>query len=99
MPTPTIILEFLEGSFEALYSDTELRFIIVNRTEYPAYTEISGPYAPTLEKYDLSSVVEGVRIPNRLFTSPDKGPYLGPPDPDDLDIYPEPEPEPEPNKK
>ena len=74
MPRPTIIIELIENTFEALYSNTDLSFIIVNRTENEA--NISGPYAPTLQKFDLSGVIEGVQIPKKLLTAPASQPFF-----------------------
>ena len=76
MPRPTIIIELFENNFEALYSNTDLSFIIVNRTENQNETTISGPHTPTLEKSDLSGVIDGVQIPQKLLTAPSSQPFF-----------------------
>jgi hypothetical protein len=78
MPRPTVIIELFENTFEALYSNTDLAFIIVNRTENQNETTISGPHAPTLEKSDLSGVIDGVQIPHKILSAPADQPYFVP---------------------
>ena len=77
MSHPTVVIELFENNFEALYSNTDLSFIVVNRTESQDETTISGPHAPTLEKSDLGGVIEGVQIPQKLLTAPDSQPFFG----------------------
>lgn len=60
MPHPIIIIELSKNKFEALYSNFELSFILVNRKE-PDVT-IAGPYTPTVATHDLSKVIDGITI-------------------------------------
>jgi hypothetical protein len=76
MPRPTVIIELFENTFEALYSNTDLSFIIVNRTENQEETTISGPHAPTLKKHDLSGVIDSVQIPHKLLAAYTDEPYF-----------------------
>lgn len=62
MPHPIIIIELSEGKFEALHSNAELSFILVNRKEVEGDITIAGPYTPTVETADLSKVIDGVTI-------------------------------------
>ena len=87
MSHPTIIIELFENNFEALYSNTELSFLIVNRTEDEDETRISGPYAPTLEKSDLAGVIDGVKIPATLLNTPADEPYFVPKGPPESDGF------------
>ena len=84
MPHPTVIIELRENAFEALYSNIELSFIIVNHDDDDVddddddndnESKITGPYAPTLEKPDLSHVVKGVHIPPEILAEPAREPY------------------------
>lgn len=79
MPHPTVIIELRENAFEALYSNIELSFIIVNHdddnNDDDDESKITGPYAPTLEKPDLSNVVKGVHIPPEILAEPAREPY------------------------
>jgi hypothetical protein len=76
MSHPTVIIELFENNFEALYSNFDLSFVIVNRTEDQDATTISGPHAPTLETSRLSHVIDGVNIPLDLLGQRSKGPFF-----------------------
>lgn len=78
MAHPTVIIELFNNNFEALYSNTKLSFVIVNRTENEDETTISGPHAPTLETHDLTRVIGGVEIPGNLLKKPADQPYFVP---------------------
>lgn len=76
MPHPTIIIELFENKFEALYSNTELSFILVNRKEIDGDIAIAGPYTPTLEKADLTKVIDGVTILQSVLDQRGEEPYF-----------------------
>jgi hypothetical protein len=76
MSRPTIVIELFENNLEALYSNAELSFVIVNRTDDPDETTISGPHAPTLETSDLTGVIDGVKIPHHLLAQHAEKPYF-----------------------
>ena len=76
MSHPTVVIELFENNFEALYSNYELSFVIINRSEDQDATTISGPHAPTLETSRLSEVIDGVDIPPDLLTQRPKGPFF-----------------------
>jgi len=76
MSHPTVVIELFENNFEALYSNCELSFVIINRTEDQDATTISGPHAPTLETSRLSHVIDGVNIPLDLLSQRPKGPFF-----------------------
>ena len=76
MSHPTVVIELFENNFEAVYSNCELSFVIVNRSEDQDATTISGPHAPTLETSRLSKVIDGVDIPLTLLGERPKGPFF-----------------------
>jgi hypothetical protein len=76
MPHVTVVIELFENNFEALYSNCELSFVIINRTEDDGETTISGPHAPTLETSRLSEVIDGVNIPLDLLTQRATAPFF-----------------------
>jgi hypothetical protein len=76
MPHPVIVIELFENKFEALYSNSELSFILVNRTEVEGDITISGPHAPTLEKADLTKVVDGVTILQSVLDQRGEAPFF-----------------------
>lgn len=86
MGHPTIVIEFFEGNLEALYSNTEIFFVIVDRTEDECETTVSGPYAPTLETSKLATVIDGVTIPAARLSTPGKQPFFAPIDVETLEL-------------
>lgn len=63
MPHPIIIIELSKNKFEALYSNFELSFILVNRKDdNNDDVTIAGPYTPTVATHDLSKVIDGITI-------------------------------------
>jgi hypothetical protein len=67
MPHLIVIIELINNKFEALYSDSELSFILVNHTKHAEEMTISGPHEPTLPKADLAKVIDGVTILNQIL--------------------------------
>jgi len=63
MPHPIIIIELSKNKFEALYSNFELSFILVNRKDDNNNdVTIAGPYTPTVAIHNLSKVIDGITI-------------------------------------
>lgn len=73
MSHPIVVIELHNNEFEALYSNSELTFILVNRAENDDDITISGPYASTVPKADLSKVIDGVTIMNDILYRNDSG--------------------------
>jgi hypothetical protein len=77
MAHPIVIIELLDNQFEALYSNVELSFHLVNRKEDTAEPfTISGPHAPTLETANLSTVINGITIPEEELDQRGKDPFF-----------------------
>jgi hypothetical protein len=76
MPTPIIVIELFNNSFEALYSNTDVSFVIVNRSDDDNLAGISGPYAATLETNNLTDVIDRFKIPDSYLSTPGKQPFF-----------------------
>ena len=59
MSHPIVIIEIVDKKFETIYSNSELSFIIVSRSEDQRTVTVSGPFKPNLET-DLTRVIDGV---------------------------------------
>jgi hypothetical protein len=78
MSHPIIVIELIDNEFEALYSNVELSFHLVNRkgeTDEPI--TISGPHAATLETANLSTVVDGITLPQEELDQRGENPFFG----------------------
>lgn len=74
---PIVIIELVDNKFEGLYSNSELSFIIVNRCDDEESFTISGPYKPTLEKADLTRVIDGVTTLSEILDQRAEKPFFG----------------------
>jgi hypothetical protein len=75
MSTPIIIIQTRSGQLEALYSNTEIRFIVVDRDDQDK-TTATGPFSPTLEKQDLQRFAQELCIPSSLLSAQPNSPYF-----------------------
>jgi hypothetical protein len=75
MSSPIVIIETRCGQFEALYSNTEIRFIVVDRDDQDKATA-TGPFCPTLEKQDLRQFAQELCIPSNLLSAQPNSPYF-----------------------
>ena len=75
MSTPIVIIETRDGQLEALYSDTDIRFIIVDRDDEDEPTA-TGPFSPTLEKQNLDQIALELCIPIGLLSMQANTPYF-----------------------
>ena len=75
MSTPIVIIEIRSGQLEALYSDTYIRFIIVDRDDRDKATA-TGPFSPTLEKQNLEQFAQELSIPAGLLSAQANTPYF-----------------------
>jgi hypothetical protein len=75
MSTPIVIIETRSGQLEALYSNTDIRFIVVDRDEQDKSTA-SGPFSPTREKQDLCQIAQELCIPVGLLSIQADTPYF-----------------------
>lgn len=75
MSTPIVIVETRAGQLEALYSNTDIRFIVVDRDDQDKATA-SGPFSPTEEKRDLDKFAKELCIPSGLIAAQPNSPYF-----------------------
>jgi hypothetical protein len=75
MSTPIVIIETRSGQLEALYSNTDIRFIIVDRDDQDKPTS-TGPFSPTLVKQDLDQIAQDLCIPSGLLSAQANTPYF-----------------------
>jgi len=75
MSTPIVIIETRAGQLDGLYSNTDIRFIIVDRDEADKATT-TGPFTPTLEKQNLGEIAQELHIPASLFSAQPNSPYF-----------------------
>ena len=75
MSTAIVIIETRYGQLEGLYSNTDIRFIIVDRDDQDKPT-VTGPFNPTLEKQDLEKFAQELRIPSSLLSAQANTPYF-----------------------
>ena len=75
MSTPIVIIETRGGQLEALYSNTDIRFIVVDRDDDDKPT-VTGPFCPTLEIQKLDQMVQQFCIPAGLLTAQANSPYF-----------------------
>ena len=75
MSTPIVIIETRSGQLEALYSNTEIRFIIVDHDDR-GKTRRHRPLHPTLEIQKLYQIVMEFCIQAGLMTAQLNSPYF-----------------------
>jgi hypothetical protein len=75
MSTPIVIIETRAGQLEALYSNTDIRFIVVDRDDQ-GKPLAAGPFCPTLEKQDLDQIARELCIPTGLLSAQANTPYF-----------------------
>jgi hypothetical protein len=57
MSQPIIILEIQGGNLDAVYSNADIRFILIDRDNAgTGQPTVTGPFSPTLVKADLAKV-------------------------------------------
>jgi hypothetical protein len=76
--TPTIIIEIQNGSLEALYSNTDVNFYVIDRdNESSGGPTVSGPFTPTLVQADLRKTFpDDLRITGALQEASPPVPYF-----------------------
>jgi hypothetical protein len=75
MSTPIVIIETRAGQLEALYGNTEIHFIVVDRDDQDNPT-VTGPFNPTLEKQDLEKFAKELCVPSGLISAQPNSPYF-----------------------
>jgi hypothetical protein len=77
MSKTTVIIEIRNNVPEAIYSNADVSFVIVDQDN----GAIHGPYSPTLQTPDLSRAVNGLAIPDNLLTAVPQPYFYYPVDP------------------
>ncbi len=75
MSTPIVIIETRAGQLEALYSNTDIRFIVVDRDDQDKPTA-TGPFCSTLEIQKLDQMIQQFCIPAGLLSAQPNTPYF-----------------------
>jgi len=78
MSQPTIIIEIQNGKFDAVYSDADIHFILIDRDNAGSgRPTVNGPFSPTLVKADLSKVCsDDPGVMAALLAKPADTPYF-----------------------
>ncbi len=76
MAKPTVVVELRGDVLDALYCNTELSFLIVNRDPVTNQPSISGPFGPTVHKEDLTRLFDDLKIPLEILETTPNQPYF-----------------------
>lgn len=77
MSNPIVIIEIRNNVPDAIYTNADLSFIIVDQDN----GAIHGPYSPTLRTPDLSKALDGIVLPDNLLTATPQPYFYYPGDP------------------
>jgi hypothetical protein len=77
MSQPTIIIEIQNGKLDSVYSNADVRFILIDRDNATGQPTVTGPFSPTLVMTDLKKACpDDPGVMAALLAPPADTPYF-----------------------